>query len=229
MTGISAAAASAGSPGADVSRHAFLPDAALVKVPSSGSFEQYTPASDGTARVASTPTGMPPRILLAEDNAVNSMIARRFLRTLGYPHVTLAENGQEAVDALQADTPSLVLMDCQMPVMDGYEATRRIRALPDPVKRTVPIIALTASALKADVDRCMAAGMDDHLSKPYDSKALGAKLARWLRPGVPHRRASSAPVVPTEEELVTRTPSAGAAEGRSAAARSSVLLGLSER
>jgi CheY-like chemotaxis protein len=172
---------------------------------------------------------MPPRILLAEDNAVNSMIAKRFLRNLGFPHVTLAENGQEAVEALQAGTPSLVLMDCQMPVMDGYEATRRIRALPDPDKRTVPIIALTASALKADVDRCMAAGMDDHLSKPYDSKALGAKLARWLHIGGPHRRASSAPALPTEEEVVTRTPSAKMADGRASAASASVLLGVTEQ
>jgi len=229
MTGFSAAAASAGPPGADAARHAFPPDAALGRVPSSGSLERYTPASDGAERVMPTPSGMPPRILLAEDNAVNSMIAKRFLRNLGYLHVTLAENGQEAVEALQADTPSLVLMDCQMPVMDGYEATRRIRALPDPDKRTVPIIALTASALKADVDRCMAAGMDDHLSKPYDSKALGAKLARWLRAGVPHRRASSAPVLPTEEELVTRTPSVKIADGRASAGSSSVLLGVTER
>jgi CheY-like chemotaxis protein len=84
------------------------------------------------------------------------------------------------VDALAAGEFDLVLMDCQMPVMDGFEATRLIRSLPDESARSVPIIALTASALKADVDRCLAAGMDDHLSKPYGSKALGAKLMQWL-------------------------------------------------
>jgi CheY-like chemotaxis protein len=124
----------------------------------------------------------PSRVLLAEDNAVNAMIARRFLRNLGYTDVTVVENGQLAVDSVASSTFDLVLMDCQMPVMDGYEACRRIRALDDARKNKVPIIALTASALKADIDRCRAAGMDDHLSKPYNSQDLGAILQRWAGP-----------------------------------------------
>jgi CheY-like chemotaxis protein len=122
------------------------------------------------------------RIPLAEDNAINSMIATRYLRNLGYPDVVAVADGQAAVAAVSNSSFHLVLMDCQMPVMDGYEATRRIRALPDPDKRTVPIIALTASALQADVDRCMAAGMDDHLSKPYLARDLALKLNVLLPP-----------------------------------------------
>jgi CheY-like chemotaxis protein/nitrogen-specific signal transduction histidine kinase len=136
-------------------------------------------------------------ILLAEDNTVNALVAKRFLRNLGYRAVTHVEDGQAAVEALAAGDFDLVLMDCQMPVMDGLEATRRIRNLPEESKRGVPIIALTASALKADVDRCMAAGMDDHLSKPYDCKSLSSKLARWLHGrscvGQHHRLALSEP------------------------------------
>jgi CheY-like chemotaxis protein len=119
-------------------------------------------------------------ILLAEDNAVNALIAKRFLHRLGYRSVWHVGDGRAAVETLATGDFDLVLMDCHMPVMDGYEATRCIRALPDPAKRGIPIIALTASALKADIDRCMAAGMDDHLGKPYDCKALASKLARWL-------------------------------------------------
>jgi len=190
MTKISAAAASAKPPESGISRHAFPHGAVLATVPSPASSERdapasghRTPAGDGAERALPTPDEMPPRILLAEDNAVNAMIAKRFLRNLGHRDVTHVENGLAAVEAVQRDTFHVVLMDCQMPVMDGYEATRRIRALPDPDKRGIPIIALTASALKADVDRCMAAGMDDHLSKPYDCKALASKLVRWLYPG----------------------------------------------
>jgi CheY-like chemotaxis protein len=111
------------------------------------------------------------------------MIAKRFLCNLGHRDVTHVEDGQAAVEALATGDFDLVLMDCQMPVMDGFEATKRIRSLSDDSKRSVPIVALTASALKADVDRCMAAGMDDHLSKPYDCRALSSKLVRWLRTG----------------------------------------------
>jgi CheY-like chemotaxis protein len=91
------------------------------------------------------------------------------------------ENGQLAVDAVASSAFDLVLsvMDCQMPVMNGYEACRRIRALADARKRKIPIIALTASSLKADIDRCRAAGMDDHLRKPYyNSRDLSLVLQR---------------------------------------------------
>jgi CheY-like chemotaxis protein len=142
--------------------------------------KQTSPLLRDTRTPSATPNQQATRILLAEDNAVNAMIAKRFLRNLGYRDVTHVENGQAAVEAVQRDHFRLVLMDCQMPVVDGYEATRRIRALPDPDKRTIPIIALTASALQDDVHRCMAAGMNDHLAKPYDVPALAEKLNALL-------------------------------------------------
>jgi CheY-like chemotaxis protein len=120
------------------------------------------------------------KILVAEDNAVNQKLVLQFLRRLGLPGATLVDNGAAAVEAVAREPFDCVLMDCQMPVMDGYEACRRIRALPDPSRRAVPVIALTASALQADIDRCMAAGMDDHLAKPYGAAGLRQKLARWM-------------------------------------------------
>jgi CheY-like chemotaxis protein len=123
------------------------------------------------------------RILVAEDNTVNQRIIVQFLKRLGYRNVVLVENGQLAVDAVGRGDFDLVLMDCQMPVMDGFEATRHIRALANPAKRGIPIIAVTASALAADIARCLAAGMDDHLPKPFDSKGLAGKLDHWLPVG----------------------------------------------
>jgi len=156
-------------------RHRAATSADWATAPPSRHRSASDPASVGTAESPEAAC----RVLLAEDNAVNAMIARRFLRNLGYTDVAVVENGQLAVDAVASSAFDLVLMDCQMPVMDGYEACRRIRALADAKKSRVPIIALTASALKADVDRCRVAGMDDHLSKPYNSRDLGAVLQRW--------------------------------------------------
>jgi len=138
------------------------------------------------ARPAAVPPAHPDaRVLAAEDNAVNQRILTQFLRKLGYRSVSVVENGALAVDAVVATRPDVILMDCQMPVCDGYEATRRIRAMSDPALRGVPIIALTASALPADIARCAAAGMNDHLAKPYDSASLAAKLAAWLSDAKP--------------------------------------------
>jgi len=135
-----------------------------------------------------SPTATAPRrhrIIAAEDNAVNQRLLLHYLRRLGYSHVEMVPNGQAAVDAVAAAEgapPDLVLMDCQMPVMDGYEATRRIRSLPDPARCTIPVIAVSASTLQDDVARSTACGMDDHLPKPYTLHALAAKLRRWLPP-----------------------------------------------
>ncbi|MGB0714099.1 MAG: response regulator, partial [Gammaproteobacteria bacterium] len=121
------------------------------------------------------------RILVAEDNVVNQVVARKLLQTLGL-EVELAKNGLEAVEAL-ADPEhfDLVLMDMQMPEMSGVEATREIRALHPPGDGPrLPIIALTANAMKDDVDACIGAGMDDHLPKPVNRKALLAMLLKWL-------------------------------------------------
>jgi CheY-like chemotaxis protein/HPt (histidine-containing phosphotransfer) domain-containing protein len=118
------------------------------------------------------------RILLAEDNAVNQKVACRTLEKLGY-RVDVAPDGQAAVKAWESGRYSLILMDCQMPIVDGYEATRQIRAKEENGKR-IPIVALTAHAMKGADEDCAAAGMDDYLSKPIDRAQLEATLDRWL-------------------------------------------------
>jgi two-component system sensor histidine kinase/response regulator len=122
-------------------------------------------------------------VLLAEDNAVNQKLARRILEKLG-ADVTVAETGAAAIEQLSAQRFDVVLMDCQMPVMDGYEATRRIRAgAAGTSAATLPIVALTAHALGGDRERCLAAGMTEYLTKPIDAGALRAMLQNLLRAG----------------------------------------------
>jgi CheY-like chemotaxis protein len=118
------------------------------------------------------------RILLAEDNRVNQQVFLAILRRLGY-RVEAVGNGQEAVLALERGAYDLVFMDCQMPVMDGYEATRAIRHLVAPLS-AVPIVALTAHAMQGDREQCIQAGMDDYLAKPVTPAAVAAVLDRWL-------------------------------------------------
>jgi signal transduction histidine kinase/DNA-binding response OmpR family regulator/HPt (histidine-containing phosphotransfer) domain-containing protein len=124
------------------------------------------------------------RVLLVEDNRVNQEVARRLLSTLGV-QTAVAENGQQAILAIQAGGFDLVLMDCQMPVMDGYEATRVVRDRerscgPGAVSQHLPILAMTANALPGDREKCLAAGMDDYLTKPIKRDALAGALGRWL-------------------------------------------------
>lgn len=119
------------------------------------------------------------RILLAEDNVVNQKVARRLLEKLGYQVDTVA-NGQEAFDAWRTGNYALILMDCQMPQVDGYEATRKIRDAEAGSSEHIPIIALTAHAMKGADAECRAAGMDDYLSKPIDRNILALALERHL-------------------------------------------------
>jgi len=122
------------------------------------------------------------RVLVAEDNPTNQEVSLAILHKLGY-ETELAANGELAIRALQAQDFDLVLMDCEMPTMDGYEATKRIRAGQDGVRnRDIPIVALTASAMSADRDRCFRAGMSDYISKPVDPQQLATILARWTAP-----------------------------------------------
>ncbi len=117
-------------------------------------------------------------VLLAEDNLVNQRVAERLLQKLGY-RVVVVGNGEEAVAAASQATFDAILMDCQMPVMDGFEATSAIRAM-ETAETRVPIIAITAEALAGDRERCLRAGMDDYLSKPVRAEQLQATLARWM-------------------------------------------------
>jgi CheY-like chemotaxis protein len=118
------------------------------------------------------------RVLLAEDNLVNQKVALRLLEKLGY-RVDVFADGHAVVAAWHTGHYDLILMDCQMPQMDGYEATRAIRKLEDG-KRHIPIVALTAHAMKGDDEKCRAAGMDDYLTKPIDRAKLDACLERFL-------------------------------------------------
>jgi PAS domain S-box-containing protein len=145
-------------------------------------------ASTRTAGAAGIPASpraapaSPPRFsaLVVEDNAINQVLAAALLERLGIAS-TVVVDGERALEQLQARRWDVVLMDCQMPVMDGYEATRRWREIEHAqgLPRT-PVIALTANAMEGDRDRCIAAGMDDYLSKPIDRAALAARLATWL-------------------------------------------------
>ncbi len=120
------------------------------------------------------------RILVAEDNVVNQKVAQTLLTRSGYT-VDIAQNGSEAIQALETTHYDLVLMDCQMPVLDGYEATRAIRSLHSKVlNRQIPIIALTANAMSGDREKTAQAGMDDFLSKPLRVDELRATVARWM-------------------------------------------------
>jgi PAS domain S-box-containing protein len=143
-----------------------------------------TPASAAGLRAAPVPSALGPvpvRVLLAEDNPVNQKVALIMLQKLGIS-VDVAATGVEALDALIGVSYDLVLMDCQMPEMDGYEATRRIRER-ERGKRRIPVVAMTANAMVGDREKCLEAGMDDHLPKPVRKEALLLALARWLPAG----------------------------------------------
>jgi CheY-like chemotaxis protein len=121
-----------------------------------------------------------PKVLVVEDNPVNREVAIGMLESLGCEAVA-ADNGWLAIEAMNDGTYDAVLMDCQMPVMDGLTATGEIRRRERGTNRArVPIIALTANAMEGDRDRCLAAGMDDFLSKPFTQQQLAKLLKRWL-------------------------------------------------
>ena len=136
------------------------------------------------------------RVLVVEDNPVNLLVARRMLESTGC-RVASAADGEECLEELARGTFDLVFMDCRMPVLDGFETTRRIRAA-EPPGRRLPIVALTASAFPGDVEACRAAGMDDFLAKPFVFEQLQAALVQWLGPpdqaaALPAERRAEAP------------------------------------
>jgi CheY-like chemotaxis protein len=141
------------------------------------------PASEAGRPLSPSPGGL--RVLVAEDNEVNQKVVSRMLERLGH-QVTVAVNGRDALDRARAASFDVILMDCQMPEMDGWEATARIRAALAG-RRRIPILALTANASDTDRQRCLDAGMDAHLSKPLKLERLAEALATW-GPATPAER-----------------------------------------
>ena len=173
-----------------------LPRASVLRV------YQAPPMPDGKLAASTTQSTytLKGRVLLVEDNPINQRLAQTMLIKLGLS-ITLASNGQDAVDQVCEQMFDLVLMDCHMPELDGYEATIAIRQLPLDRYKKLPIIALTANATEGDEQRCRAAGMDDFLSKPYTFKQLQAILARWLPAASQGATfvATAAAIAPTQE------------------------------
>jgi len=161
-------------------------------------------------------------VLLVEDNEINQQVAGEILEGAGL-NITLANDGQEAVNAVKESDYDAVLMDVQMPVMDGYTATREIRK--DDHFKELPIIAMTAHAMTGDEDKSLQAGMNDHVTKPIDPDQLFSTLQKWIQPSekraqvqqpeVPVERIESDKVVPEEDELPESLPGFDLAAGLS--------------
>jgi two-component system cell cycle response regulator DivK len=117
------------------------------------------------------------RILVVEDQEDNRQILRDLLTNAGFDMVE-AENGEEAIASAQASRPDLILMDIQLPILDGYEATRRIKA--DPNLKSIPIIVVTSYALSGDEEKARLAGCDDHVAKPFSPRQLLAKIKEYV-------------------------------------------------
>ncbi len=118
----------------------------------------------------------PLRILMAEDNSINQRVGKLILQKAGF-NIDLVGDGNEALEAHRAQPYDLILMDCQMPTMDGFEASRQIRLLE---QRQPIIVAVTANALVGERERCLNAGMDDYLSKPFQAEQLVSMVKKWV-------------------------------------------------
>jgi CheY-like chemotaxis protein len=149
-----------------------------------------------SAPVARAPAGMGGDILVVEDNLINQQVALGILQIQGY-RVTVANNGREALDAYAQGAFDLILMDCQMPEMDGFEATVQIRRREQSSGgRRVPIVALTANAMAQDREECLNAGMDDHLAKPFSMQTMQEMLDRWMPQTTPKPLPVAVPAAP---------------------------------
>ena len=137
-----------------------------------------TPTAESDQPMPESLAGM--RVMLVEDNPVNQQVARELLQRLGI-EVVVASQGQEALALLAKQPVDCILMDVQMPIMDGFDATRAIRKLEAFTDHQTRIIAMTANAMSSDKDKCLECGMDDYISKPVDEAQLQQTLARWLK------------------------------------------------
>ncbi|WP_090327597.1 response regulator [Duganella sp. CF517] len=183
--------------------------------PAAPPLSTFSPTFSSSAALPAQRARKGRKVLLAEDNPVNVEVASAMLEGLGLD-VSRACNGQEALRSVQAGDFDLILMDCQMPVMDGFAATTEIRRHEQQRgrSRSLPIIAITANALQGDRESCLAAGMDDYLSKPFTQQALGQTIGRWITlPRVapaPQGGAAEAPAPPSPSDAA-ETPRAPAA------------------
>jgi CheY-like chemotaxis protein len=146
-----------------------------------------------------------PIVLVVEDNAINQRIARMQLEELGY-RVHVVNNGSEAVEAAARLRYDVILMDCSMPVVDGYEATARIRKHEAAIGRRTPIIALTAQSMPGDRERCLACGMDDYLSKPASKEDLGKTVSHWVKKSCRSTGTGAAGGMPNRADFNTPAP-----------------------
>ncbi|MNR06074.1 Autoinducer 2 sensor kinase/phosphatase LuxQ [compost metagenome] len=135
------------------------------------------PSLPSLSRHAIGDSGQGRNVLLVEDNPVNQAVIEAMLRSLGF-NVCVVGDGAQAIEQVKAQGYAAVLMDCRLPIVDGYQATERIRQLPGCAR--LPIIALTANALQGDRERCLKAGMNDYLAKPFKRTDLQQILQRWL-------------------------------------------------
>ncbi len=153
---------------------------------------QTAPGSHNRSKIDAShgSSPVPPRILMAEDNLINQRVGKLILQRAGFA-IDLAADGVETLEAHKKEPYDLILMDCQMPIMDGFEASREIRRLPLPQPT---IVAVTANALVGERERCLNAGMDDYLSKPFQAEQLVAIVLKWvaIRQGAKSQEAATA-------------------------------------
>jgi signal transduction histidine kinase/CheY-like chemotaxis protein/HPt (histidine-containing phosphotransfer) domain-containing protein len=185
--------------------------------PASAGVNPFVPRVDEAPQVHITPPAaasspLAGHVLLVEDNPVNRQVAQRLIGLIGLSFV-VAENGKEALDHIQQQAFDAVLMDCQMPVMDGYTATRIQRQSETPGGKRIPIIAMTANAMAGDREKCLNAGMDDYMSKPLNRALLEQTLRRWL----PADAKTQTVVASSKPAAVLAAPTAAAAKPAPAA------------
>ncbi len=164
----------------DLVKNNFDPKENAERAALAGKLESNTPKTVLAPAKATSPSNSPVKILIAEDNLVNQKVIRNQIEKLGYI-AEVKNNGQEVLDVIADGDYALILMDCQMPVMDGLEATKSIRESEASGGSRIPIVAITAHAIEGDRERCISAGMDDYISKPTKQDDLEVILDRWVK------------------------------------------------